>query len=215
MGDDAVPESLIDVIWLRQNDGPGPWAFCFRQWFCYGAQIRDVHKTLWDHDPSDQWHLCHVCSFVSGKCVAYFLSTFSFYQLPWWLRWVKRLPAMWETRVRSLGREDPLEKEMAIHSSTLAWKIQWMEEPDRLHGVHGVTKSQTRLTDFTFTSLFHSINTSPIWFTVSWVLQDSKVSRNATKVETFTPPHCQKDFWLLLHTQAFDVKNKRTARLFH
>ena len=45
---------------------------------------------------------------------------------------VKRLPAMWETQVRSLGWEDPLEKEMAIHSSTLAWKIPWMEEPDRL-----------------------------------------------------------------------------------
>ena len=38
---------------------------------------------------------------------------------------VKRLPAMQETQVRSLGREDPLEKEMAIHSSTLAWKIPW------------------------------------------------------------------------------------------
>ena len=45
---------------------------------------------------------------------------------------VKRLPAMRETRVRFLGWEDPLEKEMAIHSSTLAWKIPWMEEPDRL-----------------------------------------------------------------------------------
>ena len=45
---------------------------------------------------------------------------------------VKRLPAMRETRVRFLGREDPLEKEMAIHSSTLAWKIPWTEEPDRL-----------------------------------------------------------------------------------
>ena len=47
---------------------------------------------------------------------------------------VKRLPAVWETRVQFLGREDPLEKEMAIHSSTLAWKIPWMEEPDRLRG---------------------------------------------------------------------------------
>ena len=45
---------------------------------------------------------------------------------------VKRLPAMPETWVQSLGREDPLEKEMAIHSSTLAWKIPWMEEPGRL-----------------------------------------------------------------------------------
>ena len=45
---------------------------------------------------------------------------------------VKCLPTMWETWVRSLGQEDPLEKEMATHSSTLAWKILWMEEPGRL-----------------------------------------------------------------------------------
>ena len=45
---------------------------------------------------------------------------------------VKRLPAMRETWVRFLGQEDPLEKEMAIHSSTLAWQIPWMEEPNRL-----------------------------------------------------------------------------------
>ena len=42
---------------------------------------------------------------------------------------VKCLPTMWETWVRSLGWEDPLEKEMATHSSTLAWKIPWMEKP--------------------------------------------------------------------------------------
>ena len=45
---------------------------------------------------------------------------------------VKCLSTMWETRVRSLGREDPLEKEVAIPSSTLAWKIPWTEEPGRL-----------------------------------------------------------------------------------
>ena len=45
---------------------------------------------------------------------------------------VKHLSAMQETQVRSLGWEDPLEKEMAVHSSTLAWKIPWMEEPGRL-----------------------------------------------------------------------------------
>ena len=48
---------------------------------------------------------------------------------------VKRLPAMWETQVRSLGRESPLEKEMAIHSSTPAWKIPWTEEPDKLQSM--------------------------------------------------------------------------------
>ena len=45
---------------------------------------------------------------------------------------VKRLPTMWETWVQSLGREDFLEKEMATHSSILAWKIPWMEEPGGL-----------------------------------------------------------------------------------
>ena len=45
---------------------------------------------------------------------------------------LKRLPTMWETRVRSLGQEDPLENEMATHSSTLAWKIPWMEGLGRL-----------------------------------------------------------------------------------
>ena len=45
---------------------------------------------------------------------------------------VKRLPAMQETQVQFLGREDPLEKEMAIHSSTLAWRIPWTEEPGGL-----------------------------------------------------------------------------------
>ena len=48
---------------------------------------------------------------------------------------VKRLPAMRETRVRSLGQKDPLEKEMAIHSSPLAWKIPWTEEPGGLQSM--------------------------------------------------------------------------------
>ena len=48
---------------------------------------------------------------------------------------VKHLPAMRETRVRSLGQEDLLEKEMATHSSTLAWKIPWTEEPGVLQAM--------------------------------------------------------------------------------
>ena len=55
---------------------------------------------------------------------------------------VKHLPATWETCVQFLGQEDPLEKEMAIHSSTTAWKIPWTEEPDRLQSV-GAAKSWT------------------------------------------------------------------------
>ena len=48
---------------------------------------------------------------------------------------VKRLPTMRETWVQSLGQEDPLEKEMATHSSILAWKIPWTEEPGRLQSM--------------------------------------------------------------------------------
>ena len=55
---------------------------------------------------------------------------------------VKKTPAMWETWVRSLGWEDPLEKGKAAHSSILAWRIPWT--------VYGVAKSQTRLSDFHF-----------------------------------------------------------------
>ena len=48
---------------------------------------------------------------------------------------VKHLPTMWETRIQSLGQEDPPEKELATHSSTLAWKIPWTEEPGRLQSM--------------------------------------------------------------------------------
>ena len=66
---------------------------------------------------------------------------------------IKRLPAMQEIQIQSLGWEDPLEKEMATHSSILAWRIPWTEEPGGLQST-GVTKSRTRLNDFTFTFNF-------------------------------------------------------------
>ena len=55
--------------------------------------------------------------------------------LPWWLRWVKNVPAMEETQVWSLGLEDPLEKGMVTHSSILAWRIPWTEEPGRIQSM--------------------------------------------------------------------------------
>ena len=66
----------------------------------------------------------------------------------WWLK--KCLPAIWETWFQSLGRKDPLVKEMATQSSTLAWKIPWMEEPGRLQFMG--LQSWIRLRDFTFFS---------------------------------------------------------------
>ena len=62
---------------------------------------------------------------------------------------LKRLPPMRKTRVQSLGLEDPLEKKMVTHSSILAWRIPWTEEPGRLQSTG--SQSQTRLSDFTFT----------------------------------------------------------------
>ena len=54
---------------------------------------------------------------------------------------VKHLPAIWETQVQSLGQEDSLEKEMATHSSTLVWKIPWMEEPGRLQSMESQSRT--------------------------------------------------------------------------
>ena len=63
---------------------------------------------------------------------------------------LKRLPPMWETRVRSLGWEDPLEKEMVTHSSVLAWRIPWTEKPGRLQSMG--SHSRTRLKRLSFTA---------------------------------------------------------------
>ena len=53
---------------------------------------------------------------------------------------VKNMPTMWETWIRSLGQEDPVEEGIATHSSILAWRIPWTEEPGGLHTVHEVTR---------------------------------------------------------------------------
>ena len=72
---------------------------------------------------------------------------------------VKHLPAMQETRVRFLDLEDPLEKEMAIHSSTLAWKIPWTEEPDRLQSMW----SQRVRHDWTTSQWLHFLRVWIAW----------------------------------------------------
>ena len=65
---------------------------------------------------------------------------------------VNHLPTMWETQVGSLGWEDPLEKEMGTHSSTLAWKIPWTEEPDRLQSLGSPRVGQVYWSGFPFPS---------------------------------------------------------------
>ena len=63
---------------------------------------------------------------------------------------LKRLPAMWEIWVRSLGREDPLEKEMATHSSILAWRILWTEELGGLQSMGHKESYMTKRLHFHF-----------------------------------------------------------------
>ena len=70
---------------------------------------------------------------------------------------VTHLPTVWETWVQSLGREDPLEKEMATHSSNLVWKIPWMEDPGRLQYMRSQRVGRNWVTSvhFTFSSRSH------------------------------------------------------------
>ena len=97
---------------------------------------------------------------------------------------VKHLPSMQETRVWSLGRENPLEKETATHSSTLAWKIPWMEEPGRLQSMELQRVGHDWVTSFSLFYITRSNNLhkvkvaqscltlcDPMSYTVNGILQ--------------------------------------------
>ena len=73
--------------------------------------------------------------FVQRRCMFFSVVFWEHIMASLVAQMVKRLPGMWETQVQPLGWEDPLEKEMATHSSTLAWKIPWTEEPGRLQSM--------------------------------------------------------------------------------
>ena len=94
---------------------------------------------------------------------------------------VKPLPAMWETRVWSLGWEGPLEKEMATHSSTLAWKIPWFEKPGRLQS----TGSQRVRHDWAT-----SLHLVAKWVRICLPMQGTWVSSLSTKIPRPTTPVC-------------------------
>ena len=93
---------------------------------------------------------------------------------------LKRLPAIWETWVRSLGQEDPLEKEMATHSSILAWRIPWMEEPGGLQSMG--SQSRTRLSDFTFTHIVLKITYNHVVLVVKNLPANAGDARDASLI---------------------------------
>ena len=72
---------------------------------------------------------------------------------------LKSVPAMWETWVRSLAREDPLEKEMATHSSILAWRIPWMEELGGLQSMGHKESDTTERLHFHLLNIHHLVET--------------------------------------------------------
>ena len=130
----------------RRSDwrmGAGEWADWY--WGCRGSQA-SVHSSdfilnTMERDSIRQWndprHCLKSSSLVAGWKVENVAQR------------VKSLPAMLEAWVQSLGQDDPLEKKMATHSSTLAWKIPWTEKPSGLQSMG--SQSQTRVRDFTFT----------------------------------------------------------------
>ena len=124
--------------WKKTNlptDGhPSHWIYHFSR-LCQTHLCETFYDTPF-HLPSSASHICRIAPMaaIRASLVAQRL---------------KRLPATWETWVRSLGWEDPLEKEMATHCSILAWRIPWTEEPGRLQSMG--SQGRTRLSDFTFT----------------------------------------------------------------
>ena len=75
---------------------------------------------------------------------------------------VKRLSTMQETWVWSLGQEDPLEKEMATHSSTIAWKIPWTEEPSRLQSMESQIVGHDGATSLHFTPVMRDVDSGEV-----------------------------------------------------
>ena len=114
-------------VWsLGREDAPGEGNGSPIQYFCLENSMgRGAWQgySPWGHKElnTTEW-LKHIHS------IGYFRSSLV-------AQMVKHLPTMWETQVRSLGWEDPLEKEMATHSNILAWRIPWAEEPGRLQSM--------------------------------------------------------------------------------
>ena len=94
---------------------------------------------------------------------------------------VKNPPAIQDTQIWSLGWEDPLQVSIATHSSIFAWKIPWIEDPGGLHTVHGVTKSQTQLSDWAQ----HSYNITPQPQAPSSLVHWSSQSRHLRRYRGF------------------------------
>ena len=124
-------------------------------------------KTCWSYPPFFTELLFHLLLLTLRCSIWILLLVFSpqFKFHPWTrvslvAQSVKCLSAMQETRVQFLSQEDPLEKEMAPHSSTLAWKIPWTEKPSRLQSMESQKSDMTERSHFSLSFKFHPRNES-------------------------------------------------------
>ena len=117
---------------------------------------------------------------------------------------LKRLPGMRETQVQSLGQEDPLEEEMAPHSSTLAWRIPWREEPGRLQSMG--SHSRTRLSDFPFTF------TSLLVFSICSIISSANSDRFTSSFPIWIPFFF---FLFSLLCRTFDAVHQSSGKSGH
>ena len=169
-----IPTGYLAYIW---------WGICFHatfsihhtlsiptvssSLFSMSASSLLPHKYVHQHDLSRFYTyalICNICLSLSDLLCAissrfiHLIRTNSNVLL--WASLVaqrlKRLPPMWETQVRSLGWKDPLEKEMVIHSSILAWRIPWTEEPGRLQSTGSQRVRHDWATSLSL-SIFHCI----------------------------------------------------------
>ena len=139
---------LLSCVWLFAT----PWLESARllcPWNSPGKKTGVGYHSLFQqkdsllHEPSGKPFIYYLVIYILYIYIFFFrfFSIIGYYKalnivgLPLVAQRVKRLRTMWETRVQSLGWEDPLEKEMATHSSTLAWKISWTEKPGRLQSM--------------------------------------------------------------------------------
>ena len=113
---------------------------------------------------------------------------------------VKSLPAMWETQVQSLGRKDPLEMEMATHSSILAWKIAWMEKPGGLQSMRSQRVGDDGTTN---TSIFLDVLRLGAW------LPGEPVEIRWWELSVIFPPQT------LRKREGLEFESVTTGQLFH
>ena len=132
-----------------------------RQEYWSGLPFLSLVIAFLFHNSHSKW--CKVISLCDLILTSLMVARLSIFSCTFWLfvwasllaQMVKHLSRMRETRVRSLGWEDPLEKEMAIHSSTIAWKIPWTEEPGRLQSMGSLRAGHDWVTSLSLFTFMH------------------------------------------------------------